>query len=249
MLSRRQFGLIQIARGLSTEETIVRSGIPAQSFIVLMESDGKDGRDPSKLISEVTFIRLARTLGLEPGMAGLCAKSVVEWRLNQKNRRSWDAAVHQLRKDLFSDSFEMAVVNRVAPFYSYKRMRQMVFLHDLDTNVKLVITGVDSKAIRFLKHIFAIESAKSVMMDAQEFDLTAKLIENGVYRSNQFHIVLGGRKVRYTWPDVHAAAKEFGFTTDDLIDLMVTQIRQRHQPSAPQAVSGEERPALRVAAG
>lgn len=245
MLTRRQFGLVQVARGLSTEETVVRSGIPAQSFMVLMESDGKDGRDPSKLISESTFIRLARTLGLEPGMSGLCTKNIVEWKVNHKNRRSWEAAVHQLRRDLFSDSFEMAIITRTVPFYTLPKKARMIFLHDLETDVKLAITGVDDRDIRFVQTIFAIESARAVTLDAHEFTLTAKLIENGVYRPNQFHIVLGGRKVRYIWADVQAAAKEFGFTTDDLIDLMISQVRQHHQPSAS-PVASDEHPPLRV---
>ena len=251
MLSRKQFGLVQVARGLSTEETIARSGIPAQSFMVLMESDGRDGRDPSKLISQSTFTKLGQTLGLASAMDGLCRNNVIEWQVNAKQRRAWEAVVHQLRQDLFSDEFEMTVINRSAPFYTYaKKKTSMVFLHDLNNDVKLAITEVDSRAIRFLSVIFQTKEVREVSMSAKEFDLTKKLISNGVYRVNQFHIVLGGRKVRYTWEDVQAAAKEFNFTTDELIDMMVRQ-RQAPQQTEEAASSPEaqSRPMLRVAAG
>lgn len=253
MLSRKQFGLVQTARGLTTDEIITRSGIPPQSFMVLMESDGRDGRDPSKLISESTFCRLAMTLGLEPGMAGLRTNSVIEWRVNPKQRVNWQEAVRLLRQDLFSEHFEMAVITHPSPFYSRKSV--MIFLHDLDTDVKLVVTHGNMKTARFLKGLFAVESYRTVPMETKEFDFTLKLIENGVYRSNQFHIVLGGRKVRYTWGEVQAAAKEFNFTTDELIELMVSSVHQRIQSDSaislvePEVTSVEERPVLRIATG
>lgn len=251
MLSRKQFSLVQVARGLTTEEIVAKSGIPPQSFIVLMESDGTDGRDPSKLISESTFCRLAMTLGLESGMAGLRTNGVIEWRLNPKERNKWESAARTLRQDLFSSQIEMAVLNRPAPFYAKKST--ITFLHDLDSDVKLAVTHGDLKTARFLKGLFGVESPRSVPMSAHEFDFTLRLIENGVYRSNQFHIVLGGRKVRYTWGDVQAAAKEFNFTTDELIDLMVESVHQRLQgeaavvPVEPEVPSVEVTPTLRLA--
>lgn len=253
MLSRKQFGLVQIARGLTTDEIIAKSGIPPQSFMVLMESDGRDGRDPSKLISESTFCRLALTLGLEPGMEGLRSNSVIEWRVNPKQREKWQEAVRALRQDLFSEQFEMTLITRPSSLFGKKSV--LVFLHDLDTDVKLAITHGDMKTARFIKGLFAIENHRTVALDAKEFDFTLKLIENGVYRSNQFHIVLGGRKVRYTWGEVQAAAKEFNFTTDELIELMVSKVHQRIHGDAPavaaepEVPSVEERPALRVAVG
>lgn len=252
MLSRKQFGLVQIVRGLSTEEIIAKSGIPPQSFMVLMESDGRDGRDPSKLISESTFCRLAITIGLEPGMSGLRNNGVIQWRLNPKGRDKWNDAARQLRQDLFSNQIEIAVITRPAPFY--QRKQTMVFLHDLVSDVKLAITHGDTRTAKFVKDLFGVEDARTVAMEAGEFDFTLRLIDNGVYRSNQFHIVLGGRKVRYTWGDVQAAAKEFNFTTDELIELMVAEVQARLRRSEPVAEnevappSVEERPALRVAA-
>lgn len=254
MLSRKQFSSVQIARGMTTEEIIAKSGIPPQSFMVLMDSDGKDGRDPAKLISESTFRRLALVLGLEPGMSGLRTSGVIEWRVNQKQRSTWQAAVTQLRNELFGDRVEMTVINNAHKWYSPRR-DSMVFIHSLgddqENDIKLAVTGADAKIVRFLTGLFGVEAPRKVEMDTKEFLFTAKLIENGVYRANQFFIVLGGRAVRYTWADVQAAAKEFNFTTDALIELMVATLKVRAEPSAetPPEASVEERPTLRVANG
>lgn len=252
MLSRKQFTLVQTARGLSPEEIVARSGIPPQSFVVLMESDSRDGRDPSKLISESTFRRLAMVLSLDPGMTGLRNNSVIEWRVNTKRRAEWQEAVEQLRTDLFSSSIEMTVVN-LAGGGLFRKKESIVLIYDHETQVKLAVTKANPKVARFLKTAFGIEKPRMISMEEKEFIFTAKLIEHGVYRSNQFFIVLGGRAVRYTWADVQAAAKEFNFTTDSLIDLMVKTVSETSSPSQDMSTeygtSVDDRPALRIAAG
>ena len=128
----------------------------------------------------------------------------------------------------------------------------MIFLHDLDTDVKLAITHADMRTARFIKSLFGVENARAITMDVTEFDFTLRLIENGVYRSNQFYIILGGRRVRYTWGEVQAAAKEFNFTTDELIDLMVVKVHERIASDECAPVvdevppSVEETPSLRI---
>lgn len=227
-LSREQFQQVQIARGLTTDEIIAKSGIPAQSFMVLMESDGRDGRDPSMLISNSTFSRLAQILGLEPDMSGLRSNCVIEWRTNPKTRAQWEESVSVLRKDLFSaNDIEIAVLVRPAPLLKKKSM--IIFLHDLQSGVKVAVTNADKHTVRFVQSTFGCTANKVQEMEPKEFDLTCRLIENNVYRSNQFLIVLGGRKVKYSWVDVQAAAKEFNYTTDQLIELMVSRIYQEQE--------------------
>lgn len=257
MLSRKQFAAVQIARGLTTEEIIARCGIPAQSFMVLMEEQ-PTGRDAAKLISHTTFIRLADVLGLEPNMAFLRTGGVVEWRVPAKNEKgAWRNAVAQLREELFSDgeSIEIAVVSRVRGWFS-RGGQSMVFVHSPapqpGRDIKLAVTGADPKTVQFLLELFGPGCVRKVTLDSGEFDITGKLISNGVYRATQFLIVLGGSSVKYTWADVQASAKEFNFTTDALIELMVDAVRRRNTEQAneiSQDSSVDSRPALRVANG
>lgn len=246
MLSRNQFKQVQIARGLSMNEIIARTGIPAQAFVVLMNDTE---RDPSKLISAQTFETLEQVLGLKAGMSGLRDTGVIEWRVPAKSadRQAWLQAVESIRADMMGDQIGITVMSKQGTMFS--KQVSAVFLFDADSRVKIVITHADRNTQRAILRIFGAHDPRMVNVEPAEYDLTCNLVANSVYRTQQFMIVLGGRQVRYTWSDVQAAAKEFNFTTDDLIEMMVRTVDEARNRAAvvDPAPAAVDIPVLRVA--
>jgi len=230
MISRKQFRHVQIARGLTVKEIIARTGIPAQSFMVLMD-DAE--RDPSKLISDQTFKILEHVLGFEAGMNGLQRTNVIEWRVPAKAdaRAKWLSAVGNIRADLLGDHVEVAVMARKTRLLGRKEFA--LFIFDPDSRVKVVVTHADSGIQRALLKLFCVPEPLVVTVDESEYELTCNLVANSVYRPQQFMVVLGGKVARYTWNDVQAAAKEFNFTPDELIDLIVCAVDESRKVTDP----------------
>lgn len=246
-LSKKMVKQAQIARGLSLPELITKVGIPTESFDAIFSND----KDASKMISQATFDRLAATLGLSAQMQGLREGCVNVWRA-QKSRATraiWREAIAVLRKQLFSADIELAVIRRKGGLFGKKRY--LVLIHDVEHAVRFAVTDADRATVTYLRGLFQTEAVRQLDYSALDFDMTLDLIENGVYRVSQFAIVLGGKSARYSWADVQASAKEFGFTTDAVLDLMCDAVQRRSAPvevpSPPQVF--EERPPLRVAVG
>lgn len=223
-LTKKQFNLVRIARGLGTDAILTKTGIPPQSLLTLMQDE--NGRDPGKLISEATYHRLATLLCLKPDLSGLRTEAVVEWRVNQSDRKNWLAAAEILRRELFGDQIDMVVMIEQQKKL-FKKRNSIVLILDQQKDIKLAITNVTENLIGVLQKIFNIEKARQISFSKNDLDFNGKLIENGVFRVNQFLNLIGGRTVKYTWDDVQAAAKEFGLTTDNLIDLIAQQVHSK----------------------
>lgn len=248
MLTRIQFRCVQTARGLTVEEIIAKTGIPAQAFMVLLNESSVE-RDPSKLISQQTFGTLEQVLGLKAGMNGLRNQGIIEWRVpqNRAGRQNWAAAVGNIRADLMGDDIRVAVMAKKRSLFG--KYESAVFIHDVEANVKIVATRVDRSTERKIMAIFGEHEPRTVTVSPSEYELTCQLVANSVLRTHQFMIVVGGNTVRYTWADVEAAAKEFNFRTDDLIELMVDAVDSRNRKATEDAIETAGIPVLTAVNG
>lgn len=226
MLSRKQLHLIQIVRGLSVAEIIQRTGIPAQSLMAFIGGSDAEGKDPSKLMSQTTYERVLALLGINQRFSGFRQNAVIEWRYSKagaKGSPSWTDAMKRLRKELFSGDVELVEVKKKKSGI-FPKDECMLFLRDNQEGIHLVITRADKQVRKLVQDTFGVEVIKSQTLTAQDFAITSELVSNSVYRVTQFNIIVGGKAVKYTWDEVMAAAKEFNFTTDDLIQLIVEKV-------------------------
>lgn len=224
MLTRKQFQLIRVASGLSFDEIVQKTGIPATSLMVLFGATEKEAKDPNKLIAQSTFEKVMSVLGVNTEMDALRAGVVVVWQypLKAKLQGTWESAVAELRKSIFSDNIEIAEITGKGSLFS--RKSKMLLLRDVETDVRIVITDTTKKLLGSVEGIFGVSSRSTETQNKMDFEFTTQIIKNGVYRLNQFDAVLGGKSFKYSWTDVQAAAKEFNFNPDDLINLMVDKI-------------------------
>jgi hypothetical protein len=225
MFTKKQFQLIQVARGLAFDEVVQRTGIPASSLMSLFAVTEKGAKDPNKLISQSTYERLMELLGVNVGMDGLRKGVVLLWQCPQKTKgqQQWIEAVAELKKNLFIGVQELTLVMEKKGFL--QRKERMVFVHDVETGVRIVFSGIKKNSLRELGKIFNCEIKLADALNPVDFQFTKSLITNNVYRTTQFDTVLGGKAFRYSWIDVQAAAKEFNFNPDNLIDLMVDALQ------------------------
>lgn len=225
MLTKKQFQLVQVARGLPFDELVQRIGIPASSLMSLFGANEKDAKDPNKLISQSTFERLMALLGVNLSMDGLHSSAVILWQCPAKaaQRKAWMAAVAELRKGLFSDDIELALLSEKRGMF--RRTEKMVFLRDVARNVRIVLTGLSGRDLDAVAETFNDDYRRTELISPADFSFTKTLIGNNVYRATQFDAILGGKAFKYTWTDVQAAAKEFNFNPDNLIDLMVGKMQ------------------------
>lgn len=223
MLTRKQFRQIQRVRGLSAAEIINRTGIPPQSLMALMEGSDKDAKDPQKMISTGTFQRLVDLLGIQAEFEGLRCRSVIEWPFDNRTRKgelSWKSSFSALAAELLSDDIELAEVRKANKGW-FDRTTSLIYIRDVQNDVRIVVSNVTKAARQFIESALALKIDRIEEQQKIDFIITGKLIQNDVYRTRQFDIVVEGRHVRYTWGDVQAAAKEFNFEPEMLIDMML----------------------------
>ena len=249
MLTKKQFQLIQVARGLAFDEVVQRTGIPASSLMSLFAVTEKGAKDPNKLISQSTYEKLMELLGVNLSMDGLRKGVVLLWQYPQKakGRQLWLEAVTELKKSLFIGVQELTVVMEKKGLL--QRKERMIFVHDVETGVRIVLTGIEKNSLRELEQIFNCEIKLADALAPVDFQFTKSLIANGVYRATQFDAVLGGKAFKYSWVDVQAAAKEFNFNPDNLIDLMVNALQSTRVPDPVFVASDGVTPIRRVVAG
>lgn len=236
MLTRKQLQHMQTLRGLPIEEILQRTGIPNQSLMALISGSDKDAKDPSKLMSQVTLERVLALLGVDRHLSGLRASMVNEWRVTDKTAKgfpTWKESFIAVRKELMSGNIHLAEIKKKTGLFGSREKLLLVF--DEGTDVRIVITGANRKMISFLEIAFDTTAQRTEVQSPTDFELTKKLIQNGVYRSSQFNIIMGGKSARYNWSDVQSAAKEFNFHTDDLINMMVDRVKQEDVLVQPQA--------------
>lgn len=227
MLTRKQLRLVLQLRGLSLEQIMQRTGIPNQSLMALIYGADNGGKDPSKLISAATYEKVLALLGLSPEFNGLRKNSVIEWRYQSKKTRgqehSWREAAQLLRKHLMSDSLVLAEVTAKGGFLAGRK--HLIFIYDPENEIRIVVSGIDKSGRAFMEEAFGTSIERTEVVTLEEFNFMATLIGNDVLRLSQFNVVMTGKALKYDWKDVQAAAKEFNFTTEDIINLIVDAVR------------------------
>jgi hypothetical protein len=249
VLTRKQLRMIQIARGLSMDAIVQKSGIPMQSLVALIGGSEKEGKDPKKLISQATYEKVLSIVGIGQDFEGLRTGVVIEWthgaQRSGRGETSWVEAIKTLRKELFSEEIELAEIRKTTPFY--RKGESLLLLHDAISGVRIVFSDCSASSRRFLESTFDARVKNLDVQTAVEFGFTKELIRNGVYRCTQFNIALGGNTIKYNWADVQAAAREFNFHTDDLINMMVETVQRSEAGGASTHQIGAE-PLNRVVA-
>ena len=230
MLSRAQFRHLQIARGLTSEQIVQRTGIFPQSLMVLLGAAGGEGEilDYTKLLSERTLSKVLNLIGIDSSGASLNKGAVIEWSCaNPRGREAWRSAVKALRPQLFST--DIALTALVCPGSMFSKEKMTLFFYDAEegANVRIVITHADMSVLKFIENVFDISSVRiEKASSVKDFNLTQDLIANGVYRATQFNLVVTGRKARYSWEHVQAAAHEFNFSPEQVVDLIVDAVHK-----------------------
>jgi len=240
MISRKQIRHIQEARGLTPEQIVQKTGIPMQSLMALIFGSETDGKDPNKLMSAATLEKILALLGVSHTFNGLRKNAIIEWRyanLSRKQQASWKDAVLQLRRDFFSDQIHMSEMSAKAGLL--KSREHLVFIYDEVSDLRIVVSGVDKSMRTTLETIFKTSISRSDTVTIGEMNFQRRLIENGVYRVKQFDVVMNGLSLKYDWEDVKAAAKEFNYSQEELIDLMVAALRAREDITAKTLVSDQ----------
>lgn len=240
MLTKKLFQQVLSARGLTAEQIVQRTGIPAESLDVLIGREEQEGRDPGKLISQATFEKVLALLGIASDNSGLRAAGVLVWAYNAKapkrQRAQWCEAVSNVREALMSDDIAIAELTTKNGFFAKKQYLMLV--HDVQNNVFIGVVGLDKDARASLLRITGASVERSEALSEKEFVLHRKLMENGVYRRNYFTEMMVGRARTYGWTDVQAAAKEFHFSPEAIIDLMLAEVRRKEEEATGKVDDG-----------
>jgi len=218
MLNRKQIGQALVLSGLTTKEILIKSGIPSESYQAIF--DPKEGKDPGKLTSEVTYNKLAAVIGLQPGMRDYRRDAIIDLKIPKKRkaRDEWFNVFTAVRAERLSSQLDMAIIR--AKRGIFRRDEYQLLLFDTQINLRFVVTRMQKKDLADFQKICLPTNVRPVKLSYNEFNTIQQLVDNGVYRLSQFNILIGGRASSYTWAEVQAAAKEFGRTTDDLINLI-----------------------------
>ncbi|WP_083253620.1 hypothetical protein [Pandoraea sp. ISTKB] len=245
-LSRKQLHQIQVARGIPRQELIYRSGIPAASYDALMGmATADDGKQADKLVSRATFNRLVTILGINTEFDGLRRTGVIEWRADvggEVSGKAWTDAVVGLvnDSDLFSTELLMVEIRaKAAPRKRWQRggaVEQMLLLYDAQNEYRIAIQGANAQTTSILASAFGIQCERQVEISRAEYREAREMIRHEVFRAIQFDALSGKVVPKYNWNDVMAAAREFGFLPDNVIDLMHKRASERAEEAAdPQA--------------
>jgi hypothetical protein len=226
-LSRRQLANIQITRGVPADEIQQRTGMPRASYDALFNpSAAEQEKEVTKLISKTTFDRLIGQLGIESDFCGLRPSGVLEWRANGTPRRTapqWTEAAAALIKELLSDKLTLAEIVQRGKKRFLSRLSEsdrMLLIYDRQRGIRIAVTRAPGDLLMQLEKMTGITCQRRVTLGQQEFKNTREMIRHEVLRSVQFDSLTGVIVPTYTWTDVQAAAREFGFHTDDLVNMM-----------------------------
>ncbi|WP_334043717.1 hypothetical protein [Burkholderia ambifaria] len=249
-LSRRQLRNIQLARGIPALEFQHRTGMPRASYEALLgASSGEEGKDAAKLISRQTFDRVVSLLGIDEEFTSLRRKGVIEWRAEGTSKvtaASWREAVESLVSELFSDDLLLVEVRTEGAKRFGRRSERMVLLHDRVNEFRIAIMNAADDLVGLLEKAFGTTCERRVTISAPEFHDAREMISHEVFRSVQFDAISGAIAPKYSWRDVQAGAREFGFLPDDLIEMMHQRAQERAQRgSVGPASGGEEEYAVR----
>ncbi len=235
-LSRRQLRNVQTARGLPAAEVKHRTGMPSASYDAVfgVGAESEEGKEPNKMVSQVTFERLIALLGIDAGFDTLRSVGVLEWRsagTGGATPSPWQEAVVALVTELFSDDLLMVEIStEVGRSGWYKRAagsERMVLLHDRQNGFRIAITEASHDLAALLESAIGVACEKRYSIPANEFKEAREMIRHEVFRSVQFDALSGALAAKYSWRDVQAAAREFGFLPDDLIEMMHNRAQER----------------------
>jgi PHD/YefM family antitoxin component YafN of YafNO toxin-antitoxin module len=237
MLSRKILKSLQIASGLSPEAVVQRTGIPYESLTALLAENGKD---PQSLIGEATYQRVLATLGISPEFNGLRQHMVVPWRCGPSDRKGnsqWLEAIALLRPEMLSK--QLTVVEVLGQKRFFGRQAAIMLVHDAEFDLRLAVVGASVAARRQLVAILGSGSARSVAVSNAEFSSMTEQIDRAVFGSVRFDDLMGGQLRKYDWADVKASAQEFNFQTDDIIALILEEVKRRNERSRQAETSAQ----------
>lgn len=229
MLTKSQFRQLQIASGLSSIQIFKRTGILPQSLMVLLNMGDSEGLDPAKMVSEGTLRRVLNLIGIDNEVPQLKKNSVIEWSCaDDKNTAKWKVAVKSLHDKLSMTNAVLGVVTCPHSLFGKRKMTLFLYVTTSEGEARIAITQADKGIKKFIEELFnvvpvRVEQARS----ASDFKLTEDLIANGVYRVTQFNLVISGKKGKYSWDHVLAAAQEFNYGAEDVINLIVDHAEGR----------------------
>lgn len=242
-LSRQQLSNLQIARGIPASEIQQRTGMPRASYEAMFNSDAAEEKELAKLVSRTTFERLTALLGISGDFTGLRSSGVLEWRAegtDKKTASRWTEAVAALLKERFTDKLMLTQISvrstggAFARFF--RKQEQMVLIYDRVLGLRIAITRAPADLLGQIEKMAGITCQRRKELSQREFNDTREMIRHEVLRSVQFDSMTGIVAPTYTWLDVQAAAREFGFHTDDLVNMM-------HEAAARRGAQLEEQEA------
>lgn len=225
-LSRQQLSNLQIARGIPASEIQQRTGMPRASYEAMFNSDTAEEKELAKLVSRTTFERLTALLGISSDFKGLRSSGVLEWRAegtDKKTATRWTEAVAALLKERFTDKLmltQISVRSTGGAFAFFRKQEQMVLIYDRVLGLRIAITRAPADLLGQIEKMAGITCQRRKELSQREFNDTREMIRHEVLRSVQFDSMTGIVAPTYTWLDVQAAAREFGFHTDDLVNMM-----------------------------
>jgi hypothetical protein len=233
-LTRRQLASLQIARGIPAEEIQQRTGMPRASYDVLFSAPQADqDKEVTKMLSKTSFDRLITLLGIESDFCGLRPSGVLEWRAegtSKKISQRWADAAAALIKELLSERLTISeVVQRGAEGWlaRFSDQQRMLLIFDRGRGIRIAVTGAPADLLGKFEALTGVTCQRKVNLNPAEYRDTREMIRHEVLRSMQFDHLTGVVAPTYNWKDVQAAAREFGFSTDDLVNMMHENAERR----------------------
>ncbi|WP_199033117.1 hypothetical protein [Ralstonia sp. ASV6] len=247
-LSRRQLQNIQIARGLSASDVKDRTAIPAASYDTLFTGDTEDGKEHNKMISQRTFKNLIDLLAINRSFSTLRSEGVIEWCARGDSKAAvtrWQEAVLSLLSELCSDNLLVVEITTPAAKSGWFRraapVQRMVLLHDRTNNFRIALPEAPADMLATLQHSIGVPCETRFTITPAEFKEAREMIRHKVFHAVQFDALSGERRAKYAWRDVQAAAREFGFLPDDLVELMYAKAQERaNEAAAAEAAERQE---------
>ncbi|MCA8197383.1 hypothetical protein [Burkholderia vietnamiensis] len=242
-LTRRQLASIQIARGIPADEIQLRTGMPRASYEVLFNLEsGDQDKEFTKMISKTSFDRLIALLGIDVDVCGLRASGVLEWRAEgtpKKTAQRWADAAASLFKELLSERLTLAEIEtrgKEGFFARFQERERMLLIYDRAHGIRIAVTKAPADLLGLIEGFTGVTCQRRITLTPGEFKDTREMIRHEVLRSVQFDHLAGVIVPTYTWKDVQAAAREFGFHTDDLVNMMhETAARRSNKQDTPSA--------------
>ncbi|TKC90126.1 hypothetical protein FAZ69_08220 [Trinickia terrae] len=208
--------------------------MPRASYEVLFSASHTDqDKEVTKMLSKTSFDRLIALLGIEADFCGLRPSGVLEWRAEgtpKKVTQCWADAASGLIKELLSEHLTIAeVVLRgsdrwISRFVDQERM---LLVFDRARGIRIAVTRAPADLLGKFEALTGVTCQRKVTLNPAEFRDNREMIHHEVLRSVQFDHLTGVVAPTYNWKDVQAAAREFGFSTDDLVNMMHEHAERR----------------------